>query len=163
MALEGPSGAGKSTVADRVGTELGCPVMRMDDLYPGWDGLAAVVPLVRAWVIDPLLRGGHPRWRAYDWDRGRHAEEWQETPTGPFLLIEGCGTGARELRPYLSVLAWVDAPADVRAQRLAQRGDAALYAPYREMWARQEDAFCAEHRPREHADLIIENTAAGRL
>ncbi|WP_344100043.1 hypothetical protein [Nocardiopsis rhodophaea] len=163
MAVEGPSGAGKTAVAERLAAELDCPVLHMDDLYPGWDGLAASVPLARAWLIEPLLRGRNPRWRPFDWDLGRHATAWREAPVGDALLIEGCGTGAEELRPYLSVLAWVEAPAPLRGQRLARRWDADLYAPYREMWARQEDAFYADHRPREHADLIIENPAAGLL
>ncbi|ASU86293.1 hypothetical protein CDO52_18110 [Nocardiopsis gilva YIM 90087] len=163
MALEGPSGAGKTAVADRVAAELDGPVLHMDDLYPGWDGLAGSVPLVRAWVIEPLLHGENPRWRPFDWDQGHHATAWSETAVGDTLLVEGCGTGATELRPYLSVLAWVEAPASVRKQRLGRRWDADLYAPYREMWTRQEDAFYADHRPREHADLIIHNPAAGRL
>ncbi len=159
MAIEGRSGAGKTVLAKRVADVLGCPVVHMDDLYPGWEGLAASVPLVREWVLEPLSRGRDPRLRRYDWEHGRYAG-WEHIPVGATLLIEGCGSGARELRAFLSLLVWVEAPDPIRQQRLAKRWDAEVYAPHRSMWAAQEEAFYAEHHPRAHADLVIGNTAA---
>ncbi|MUL43514.1 hypothetical protein FZ103_20460 [Streptomonospora sp. PA3] len=157
MAVEGRSGAGKTLLAGRIAAAAGCPLLHLDDLYPGWEGLAASVPLVRDWVLEPLVRGEDPCWRRYDWQRGAPGD-WQRTPVEGLLLIEGCGSGAGELRPYLSLLAWVHAPEDLRAARLDARADAADYAPYRSLWARQEKAFYAVHRPAAHADLVIDNT-----
>ncbi|QBI54716.1 nucleoside/nucleotide kinase family protein [Streptomonospora litoralis] len=156
MALEGRSGAGKTVLAGRLAAAAGCPLLHMDDLYPGWEGLAPSVPLVREWILRPLSRGADPQWRRHDWERGAPGA-WEHTPTGRMLLIEGCGSGARELRPFLSLLAWVQAPDHVRAARLDARADAEEYAPYRSLWARQEEAFYAAHRPREHADLVVDN------
>lgn len=156
MAIEGRSGAGKTLLAGRIAAEAGCPLLHMDDLYPGWEGLEAAVPLVRAWILQPLARGEDPRWRRHDWERGAPGA-WQHTPVQELLVIEGCGSGARQLRPFLSVLAWVHAPDEVRAARLDAREDAADYAPYRSLWARQEQGFYADHRPREHADLVVDN------
>ncbi|WP_246062211.1 nucleoside/nucleotide kinase family protein [Haloactinospora alba] len=156
VAVEGRSGSGKSTVADRIAAELRAPVVRMDDLYPGWEGLAAVVPLVRRWIVEPLRHGRAPCWQRYDWDLGRRAE-WRETPVAETLLIEGCGTGAAELRPFLCALVWVETPPEVRQRRLAARWDAGVYAPYRSTWSRQEDAFYAENRPCAHAHLTVDN------
>ncbi|MDA0567115.1 hypothetical protein LG943_22750 [Streptomonospora sp. S1-112] len=156
LAVEGRSGAGKTTLARRVAEEAGCPLLHLDDLYPGWSGLAAVVPLVREWVLEPLARGADPRWRAYDWARGAFGE-WRTTPVRGELVIEGCGSGAAQLRPYLAELAWVQAPPALRGRRLDARWDAAAYAPHRQEWARQEDAFYAAHRPREHAGIILDN------
>ncbi|NYI93859.1 hypothetical protein HNR12_000136 [Streptomonospora nanhaiensis] len=156
LAVEGRSGAGKTTLARRLAAEAGCPLLHMDDLYPGWSGLAAAVPLVRQWVLEPLARGADPRWRPYDWARGAFGD-WQTTPVRGELVVEGCGSGAAELRPHLAALAWVEAPREERERRLDARWDAAEYAPYRHMWADQEDAFYAAHHPREHADLVIDN------
>ncbi|MFC4564767.1 hypothetical protein ACFO4E_23150 [Nocardiopsis mangrovi] len=156
LAVEGRSGSGKSLLASLLADRIGCPVVHMDDLYPGWTGLAAAVPLALDHVVAPLARGRDPRWPRFDWERGRHAG-WAGTAARDTLILEGCGSGARDLRPYLSALIWVDAPAQVRARRLAHRADAAAYAPYRRMWARQEDAFYAAHEPHAHADLVLDN------
>ncbi|MDT0302852.1 nucleoside/nucleotide kinase family protein [Streptomonospora wellingtoniae] len=156
MAVEGRSGAGKTELAGRAAAEADCPLVHMDDVYPGWEGLEASVPLVRRWILEPLACGEDPRWRRYDWERGAPGP-WQRTPVEELLIVEGCGSGGRELRPFLSLLAWVHAPDAVREARLDRRADAAGYAPYRSMWARQEDAFYAGHRPRENADVVVHN------
>src|SRR5690625_1779508 len=156
MAVEGHSGAGKTVLAERIAAQADCPLLHLDDLYPGWRGLEPSVPLVREWVLEPLAAGGVPHWRRYDWEHAAPGA-WQRTPVAELLVIEGCGAGARELRPFLSLLAWVHAPAAVRSARLDARADAAAYAPYRSLWARQEEAFYAAHRPRDHADLVIGN------
>ncbi|MEV2277285.1 phosphoribulokinase [Nocardiopsis sp. NPDC049922] len=171
VAVEGRSGSGKSTVAARLAAALdrvGEPsaVLTMEDLYPGWEGLSLAHRFLREWVLEPIARGGRVAWRRYDWELGRFGEGW--TPLPPpladgvgTLVVEGCGCGAAPARPHLDVLVWVAATDAERAGRLDRRGDAALYAPYRALWARQEEEFHAEHRPREHADLVVDNSAAG--
>ncbi|GLU48997.1 hypothetical protein [Nocardiopsis ansamitocini] len=156
VAIEGRSGAGKSFVAALLGSHLGWPVLHLDDLYPGWTGLAATEALVRRWVVDPLVGGADPYWRRYDWERGEHTE-WVRTPVSDGLVVEGCGSGAQGLRPFLAALIWVEAPASLRTRRLDARSDAADYAPHRSMWAAQEDLFYAEHRCNDHADTIVDN------
>src|SRR5690554_2160033 len=100
-ALEGRSGAGKSTVASHVHRVLvtrGVPVhlLSMEDLYPGWEGLAASAGLLHDWVLAPLARGQRPAWRRYDWERDRFAPTWTHLPMDPrgpgVLLVEGCGS-----------------------------------------------------------------------
>ncbi|GAB3211844.1 hypothetical protein ACQEU5_17735 [Marinactinospora thermotolerans] len=156
LALEGRSGSGKSHVAALLADRLGWPVIHMDDLYPGWDGLDAGVALARAWVIAPLLRGAEPRWRRYDWSAGEF-REWHHTPVRDTLVVEGCGSGARELRPHLSLLAWIEAPAPVRAARLDLRDDAVAYAPHRRAWAEREFRFHTRNGLPAAADLRIDN------
>ena len=53
IAVDGPSGAGKTTLAARLSDALhGAPVVHMDDLYPGWDGLADAVRMARGIARD---------------------------------------------------------------------------------------------------------------
>jgi uridine kinase len=40
IGLDGRSGSGKTWLADRLARPLDAPVIHLDDLYPGWDGLA---------------------------------------------------------------------------------------------------------------------------
>ncbi|MEU0491990.1 AAA family ATPase [Nocardiopsis sp. NPDC006139] len=167
VTVEGRSGSGKSTVAERLRAALAArdtavAVLPMDDLYPGWHGLARAPELLVEWVLEPLARGGAARWRRYDWARGRFSREEYSLPgpvaAGGVLVVEGCGSGARIVRPRVDLSVWVDAPDAVRARRLDARGDAGLYAPFRRVWADQEAVFYAAERPREHADAVVGNT-----
>ncbi|WP_017557583.1 nucleoside/nucleotide kinase family protein [Nocardiopsis baichengensis] len=166
LAVEGRSGAGKTALAEALAARLRCPVVHMDDLYPGWEGLEAAAPLVRRWVMEPLTEGRGPRWRRWDWETGDWSPDdpggWDGAEVADTLVIEGCGCGAKELRPYLSLLVWVEAPPEVRRRRLDSRWDAELYRPYREMWATQEESFAARHAPRDHADLILDNSTESK-
>jgi hypothetical protein len=169
VAVEGRSGSGKSTVAARLRASLagrGEPVhvLTMEDLYPGWDGLARAPRLLREWVLAPLRRGEPAAWHRYDWERGGFAPEWTRLPedvaAGGTLVVEGSGAGAADVRGLTDALVWVAAPGDERARRLDARSDAGVYGPHRERWTRQEEAFHAEHRPREHAGLVVDNSGA---
>ncbi|WP_430785044.1 dephospho-CoA kinase [Actinoplanes sp. G11-F43] len=158
LAVEGRSGSGKTTLAERVAGRLAAPLIHMDDLYAGWDGLHQGVTELRDRVLRPLAAGRPGRWRRWDWAAGAYAEE-HLVPDADWLVVEGVGAGARVLRPYTSGLVWVDSPTAVRKRRALDR-DGPTYAPHWDRWARHEDAFYAAEDVRANADLIIEN--AGR-
>ncbi|WP_307801642.1 hypothetical protein [Microbispora triticiradicis] len=153
LAVEGRSGAGKSTLATAVAAALAAPIVRMDDLYDGWDGLQAGVDALMEWVLRPLGRGRPARWRRYDWARGEYAE-WHEIAEADTLVIEGVGCGAREAGPYLGGLVWLEAGEEVRrARALARDGEA--YAPHWRRWAEQEEWYYARHDVRSRAGLVV--------
>ncbi|MFL1428887.1 MULTISPECIES: AAA family ATPase [unclassified Nocardiopsis] len=167
VTVEGRSGSGKSTVAERLRAALAArgtaaAVLAMDDLYPGWHGLARAPELLVSWVLEPLRAGAPARWRRYDWEHDRFSKEESALPgpvaAGGVLVVEGCGSGARIVRPHADLSVWVDASDAVRDRRLDARGDAALYAPFRRVWADQEAVFYAAERPREHADAVVGNS-----
>ncbi|WP_433794468.1 dephospho-CoA kinase [Actinoplanes sp. CA-252034] len=155
LAVEGRSGAGKTTLARAVAGRLGAPLIHMDDLYAGWDGLREGVEELRSRVLEPLAEGRPAGWRRFDWAAGAYAEE-HPVPDADWLVVEGVGSGGRVLRPYLCGVVWVDAPTAVRKRRALAR-DGETYAPHWARWARQEDAFYAADQVRETADLIVEN------
>lgn len=153
LAVDGPSGAGKSTLAVDVARVLGAPIVRMDDLYPGWDGLEEAVPRLLEWVLRPLAAGRRAWYRRYDWNAGRYAE-WHEVPAGRALVIEGVSCGSRICAPYLSLLVWVEADPALRMERgMARDGEA--YRPHWERWARQEDEHFAREGTRDRADVRV--------
>jgi uridine kinase len=155
VCVDGPSGSGKSTLAARLATALGDPpVLHMDDLYPGWDGLAAAVPLLRDQVVTPLAAGRPARYRRYDWHRGAFAEE-HELGTPPVLVVEGVASGARIVAGLTVLLAWVAAPRDVRFRRGIDR-DGETYRPHWERWARQEAAHFADDDTEARADIRVD-------
>ncbi|WP_239101202.1 hypothetical protein [Microbispora amethystogenes] len=159
LAVEGRSGAGKSTLAVAVAAALTAPVVRMDDLYDGWDGLQAGVDALLEWVLRPLVLGRPARWRRYDWARGEYAE-WHEIAEPDTLVIEGVGCGAREARPYLTGLVWLEAGEQVRRARALAR-DGETYAPHWRRWAEQEERYYARHDVRSRAGLVIVTDPGG--
>ena len=161
VAIDGPAGSGKSTLAARLASLLDAPVVHMDDIYPGWDGLAAAAPLLRDWVLEPLARGRPARFRRYDWSLDTYGD-WVDVPAADVLVVEGCGSGSRAVAPYLSMLLWVEAPRDIRFARGIER-DGEAYRPLWERWARQEDVLFAEERTRERADYVVDAPAPGAM
>ncbi|GAA1019807.1 adenylate kinase [Acrocarpospora pleiomorpha] len=149
LAVEGRSGSGKSTLA----AAFAVPVIRMDDLYPGWDGLSAGIDALVEWVLRRLGAGLPAQWRRYDWHQGEYAE-WHDVPATDTLVVEGVGSGARPAAPYLSGLIWMEAADDTRRSRaLARDGD--LYIPHWTRWAGQEERYYALDDVRSRADLTI--------
>ena len=158
LCVDGFSGAGKSTVASAVAGYLDAPVLALDEIYPGWDGLAAAPAIAREGIGDPLATGTTLRWPTWDWDAGRPGP-WREHPPAPVVVLEGCGTGARVLAPVTALLVWVDADAVVRERRLRERADHATYAPFRDRWRAQEQAHAAAEDLPARAGLVLDNTA----
>ncbi|MDO5534500.1 MAG: hypothetical protein Q4F65_07605, partial [Propionibacteriaceae bacterium] len=153
VALDGPSGAGKTTLADAVAADLDCPIVRVEDLYPGWDGLAEGVRLLVDLVLEPLAAGEVARYRAWDWHAGDWGPQRRVDPV-PLLVVEGCGASVGRAGEFAAVRVWVDAPTDLRRQRgLARDGE--TYAPWWEQWAAQERALFTADRTREKADLVV--------
>jgi hypothetical protein len=159
VTVDGYSGAGKTRLTGRLARALGrVPTVHLDFFYPGWDGLAAVVPLAVTWVAEPLVAGESARWRRYDWSADRFAE-WHETPWAPVVVLEGCGAGSSALRPFTSTAVWVETPDAQREERLRARRDWTRYAPHRARWVAQEQALFSAERPWEHADVVVDNRA----
>src|ERR1019366_1809271 len=112
IAIDGRSGAGKSTLAGALAGRLGAPLVSLEDLYGGWDGLEHGVPLLRSAVLVALAAGRAASVPRYDWHAAAWSEPWTLEPP-ELLIVEGVGVGAQELAPYTSLLVWLelDAPA----------------------------------------------------
>lgn len=177
LLIDGRSGSGKTSLAARIVRELrgsggaGGPgswtgsepqLLRVEDLYPGWDGLAEGS---RA-LAGALDRG---RYRRYDWYAEAFAEEHRIAPRPP-LVIEGCGAITA---PNLAAARrwaeqalpgpvaggtvrslWLECPSELRRSRALAR-DGASYEPHWERWAAQEQAHYARHEPWRLADEVL--------
>jgi uridine kinase len=156
VAVDGPSGSGKTTFARELADELAAPLVQMDHLYPGWDGLDASVPNVVTWLLKPLAEGRPAGYQRYDWAENRYAE-WHPVDAGPVIIVEGAGSGARPAQPFLSYLVWLEASPDVRYERAMAR-DGEGYRPHWDRWAAQEATHFASEGTRERADVRIDTT-----
>lgn len=158
LCVDGPSGSGKTTVAGALrravpaGTSV--RVVHLDALYPGWDGLAAGVERVARDLLAPLAQGRPGSYRRYDWHAERDAERVEVLPSD-LLVLEGVGAGGdASFAPWMTLLVWVEADREVRTLRALQRDGPASEAQLRAWW-RQEDAWFAEHRTRDRADVVL--------
>jgi len=167
VAVDGPSGAGKTSLAETLvavlaGAGRDAVAVHLDDLYPGWDGLDAVVPIVVRHVLEPLASPGPVAVPTWDWRRDRPGRSRALPELGPprpgVVLVDGAGAGARACAPYLAGLVWLEAPAPLRRARALDRdGDA--YAPHWDRWAAQERGHFAAEGTRERADLVLDGSA----
>lgn len=160
VAVDGRSGSGKTSLSARLGAELRAPVVALEDLYGGWDGLERGIDLLVSRVLEPVSAGRPARVPRYDWVARDWGEPWVLEPPA-VLIVEGVGAGAARAAAYASTLIWIEEPEPVRRDR-ALRRDGQAYLPYWDMWAAQEDALLARERTPERADLVITGTAVRR-
>jgi uridine kinase len=158
VAIDGRSGAGKTTLAERLRAELpGTPLVALEDLYGGWDGLDHGISLLVRNVLRPLAAGHAPVVPRYDWVSQSWGEQWVLQPP-EFLIVEGVGAGARAAARYESLLVWITGAGVVRRQRALGR-DGESFAPQWDQWAAQEELMLTREETPARADIVIDGLA----
>lgn len=153
VGIDGPSGSGKTSLASAVADRCGCDVVHMDDLFPGWDGLAAAAGLLTDQVLRPLAQGTGGAYRRWNWE----SSAWAETvpvPRTPLLVVEGCASTVHPADRFVAVRVWVEADPAVRMTRGIER-DGEAFRPHWQRWAAQERALFDADGTRGRADLIV--------
>jgi uridine kinase len=157
--IDGRSGSGKTELARALVEEWPvAQLLRLDDFYPGWHGLAA-----GSRAVPGILTG--LRWQAWDWAADRPGAWHQLDPERP-VVVEGVGAVSRASRALADLAVWVELDDDTRKHRALERdGDA--FAPHWDAWAAQELEFIGREHPREFADLLVDGreatAAVGRI
>lgn len=146
--IDGRSGSGKTELARSITSHWpAAQLVRLDDVYPGWDGLDSASA-----AVPSILTSG--RWRQWDWGAGRPGS-WHTLDLARPIIIEGVGAISRESKPLADLALWVELDDATRKRRaLARDGD--TYAPHWDRWAAQEVAFIEREQPRALADVIVE-------
>lgn len=153
VCVDGPAGSGKTTLADEIAALSGARVVHLDDLYEGWDGLPGVAGQLDG-LLGPLASGRPGIYRRWDW----HADAWAETvtvPPAPLLVLEGVGSGSPGHAGLVTVLVWVEVPAELRVTRGLERDGTAMAERWRQ-WAVDEREHFARERTRERADVRLD-------
>ena len=135
VVIDGPSGSGKSTFATRLAEATGAGLLRLEDMYPGWDGLDEGAQRLVDDVLEPLSRGEQATIRRWDW----------------LAMREGVGAGSRAAAPFISLLIWLEAETEERYARAIAR-DGELYLGHWDRWAAQEQVTFAREATRDRAD-----------
>jgi hypothetical protein len=147
--IDGGAGSGKTTLAaELVASWPGTPpqLVGLDELYPGWHGLAAASAMV------PQLISGSG-FRRWNWVAGAPGA-WRELDRRGGLVVEGCGAITPASAALADLSVWLEVPTTQRkARALARDGEA--FAAHWDEWAQQEAEHWRAEHPAELADLVI--------
>jgi uridine kinase len=165
--IDGRAAAGKSLFAKELAElyfkseKQAARIVSMDDLYPGWEGLASGSIYLLTQILTPVSQGKTANWQVWNWtDNKRGAEDpvngHREFSGGTALIVEGCGSISRLTSELADVTIWIEADLAVRKTRFNQR-DSGKFDGYFATWSAQEDEFYEREKSRELAQLIIEN------
>ena len=166
--IDGRAGSGKSLFATKLAENYfsenrqAARIVRLDDLYPGWEGLAAGSVYARERILEPISAGKEASWQIWDWEQGcrgatgEAGNGFREFSGGTALIVEGCGALSKASAPMAALRLWIEADPTKRRLRFSER-DHGKFDEYWGVWAAQEEEFYAAERSRELADLVIQN------
>lgn len=146
--IDGGAGSGKTTLAGALAAAWPgeVQVVGLDELYPGWGGLAAG----SASVPEVITGTG---FRTWDWAAGRPGR-WRTLDASVPLIVEGCGALTPASRPLAGLALWLEVDEATRRHRALDR-DGATFAAHWDDWAAQEAAHWLTDHPRDLADLVL--------
>ncbi|XAS63909.1 aminodeoxychorismate synthase component I [Micrococcaceae bacterium Sec5.8] len=163
IAVDGRSGAGKTTLTIELAARLRehhkVSLFHLEDIYPGWNGLAAGIERYVSTVLAPLHRGETAEWVSWDWT-AHYDGDARTTPPAEIVLVEGVGAAAEAALPFLAAVIWADCPDQDRRSRALAR-DGGRYEPFWDEWAAQEQVWLAQDDVPGRADVRVLNRADG--
>ena len=166
--IDGRAGSGKSLFATKLAeiyfseNRQAARIVRLDGLYPGWEGLVAGSVYARERILEPISAGKEASWQIWDWEQGcrgatgEAGNGFREFSGGTALIVEGCGALSKASAPMAALRLWIEADPTKRRLRFSER-DKGKFDEYWGAWAAQEEEFYAAERSRELADLVIQN------
>ena len=165
--IDGRAAAGKSLFANQLAElyfqseKQAARVISMDDLYPGWEGLASGSIYLLTQILTPLSQGRTANWQVWNWAENKRGANdavngHREFSGGTALIVEGCGSISRLTSEIADITIWVEADFQIRKSRFNQR-DSGKFDSYFSIWSAQEDEFYEKEKSLELAQLIIEN------
>jgi hypothetical protein len=156
LLVDGRSGSGKTTLARRlveawpVGRFGPVQLVHLDDVYPGWHGLAAASRIVES----SILATADPGWTTWDWQRGVPGERRTLDPAVS-VVVEGAGALTRASSTLATLRVWLELDESTRRARALGR-DGATYEPWWDVWAQQEARHLAAEDPSGLADVVVD-------
>jgi uridine kinase len=182
VAIDGADGAGKTVFADSLAGELrslGHAVFRasIDDFHQpralryakGRDSADGFYedsydyPAFRRLLIEPFRAGGSAAFQTRYFDLEGDTlfpTERVEGPADAFLVVDGIFLLRPELKGIWNVSVWLDAPDDVRRERMIERDGShpGFDEPRGQRYLAGQARYQREATPRTAASAIIDNT-----
>lgn len=182
VGIDGPDGAGKTTFADDLATELRSmdyDVFRasMDDFHQpralryakGRDSAEGFYEdsfnysAFRRVLLGPFRMAGSTGFELKFFDLKRDVpfdSDWTTGPADAFLIVDGLFLLRPELKGIWNFSVWLDAPAEVRRERMIERDGShpELDEPRGQRYLGAQELYQREASPRTAASAIIDNT-----
>jgi uridine kinase len=169
VALDGRSAVGKSTLAALVAPLVGAVVIDGDGFYSGgtantWDAMSAAEKAGHCidWrrqrpVLETLARGETASWYPYNWETNDGTLE--PTPvicqSAPVIILDGVYSGRPELADLFDLRVLLDAPVDLRKERLIEREGEGYREEWNARWDEAEQWYFGTVMPPEAFDLVL--------
>ena len=165
--IDGRAGSGKSTFArllqDQVfqETKQSPKVIHMDDLYPGWGGLAQGSLYLVEQILKPLKLAGKAQWQHWDWANDKRGGSdpgngFREFDGKNMLIVEGCGSVTAQSADLADLTIWIEADRQTRRQRFKDR-DRGIFSNFWNSWSALEDEFFQEQCSQQLSQLTVKN------
>jgi anthranilate synthase component 1/para-aminobenzoate synthetase len=151
--IDGQSGAGKTTLAVHMAVALGATIVHLDDVYPGWGGLVEGRDRVIADVLRPMRSGSAGSVQTWNWESNAPGDMLTVSPA-PIVIVEGCGISTAESRMLADTVIWVEAPRELRRERVTER-DGSGATELHDSWERDVETHIAEHNPIQTANVVV--------
>jgi uridine kinase len=165
--IDGRAASGKSQFAKDLAEAFfqvdrqAARTIHMDDLYPGWNGLADGSVYLLTNILLPLANSRSANWQVWNWRKNhRGAEEpgngRREFSGGTLLIVEGCGSISRLSYEHSDFQVWIDADDKQRKERFSLR-DQGKFDEFFGIWSAQEDEYYEKEKSKQLAQLIVQN------
>lgn len=164
VAIDGPCASGKSTLGQALADIYCCPLIHMDDFFlrpeqrtqtqlaqPG--GNVDHARFSRE-VLAPLLENEPARYRPWRCHSGEFGPEIVVRP-GPLMVVEGSYSLRPDLRDAYTLRIWVEAPWEVRRQRLLERCGSEGLARFESIWIPLENRYFSACQVKQCCQLIF--------
>jgi uridine kinase len=158
IAIDGPAGAGKTTLAHEIflalSNSMSVQVIHMDDLYAGWDkALTKDLSKILRYLVDQHFQKSPAEIQRYNWGACSFGES-EVLPVTDLLILEGVGSGDKEIQDNFAALIWMEIDPEVGLKRVINR-DGVQVAEAMKKWLTTQDKYFLQHSTREKADFIL--------
>ena len=178
IAIDGGSGSGKSSIARIIAKQLNATLITTDDFFAaeitdeGWlnrsykERAADVINWrsLRSNVLEPLMNGMSASWKSFDYNAGIRPDGTYGISSAVInyfpndvIILEGAYSCRPELSDLIHLKILVDAPVEVRHERLRKREEKEFLIQWHERWNEAEQYYFREVCPHSSFDMVIEN------
>ncbi len=162
VAISGRGGSGKSTLVARLARAAPHSAVVCTDDVAWHHSFFDWSDLLIDGVLRPARQGRAVHYRPPTWDQRGRTGAIEVPAATRWLFIEGTGAARRELDGLLDAIVWVQSDYDeaerggiARDVEQGVNGDLEQATAFWHQWQGEEVAFMDDHRPWEHADIVV--------